>query len=352
MKVLVIGGFLGSGKTTAILNLGKYLSENNYRVAIIVNEIGEVGLDGDVISKYGFDATELTSGCICCSLKTDLRYTVTTLYNNYNPDILIIEPTGIAFPNVIRNEVNLMNLDDVEFAPLVTFIDGSRFKQLMKEIRHFSQRQIIDAEILVINKTDLIESRQLPIIEDAVHQLNPDADIIRLSAKMDDNKFRKFAKLIIEKPGLTPEIIQDLSEEEIDSIQCSNVATYSKEFFVSRKNLEPDTASSIARDIVYTLKDEVIKLNPEFLGHIKLYLEYNSNMVRISMTSYYDTPEVEVVESSRKAHHPRLKILTAVSNVEKSDLVNTVDRCVENKFYEYGIDVEKSDTHSHESHSH
>jgi hypothetical protein len=121
---------------------------------------------------------------------------------------------------------------------------------------------------------------------------------------------------------------------------------------VSRKNLESDTASSIARDIVYTLKDEVIKLNPEFLGHIKLYLEYNSNMVRISMTSYYDTPEVEVVESSRKAHHPRLKILTAVSNVEKSDLVNTVDRCVENKFYEYGIDVEKSDTHSHESHSH
>lgn len=351
MKVLVIGGFLGSGKTTAIINLGKYLSENNYRVAIIVNEIGEIGLDGDVISKYGFDTTELTSGCICCSLKTDLRYTVTTLYNNYNPDILIIEPTGIAFPDLIRNEVNLMNLNGVEFAPLVTLIDGSRFKQLMKEIKHFSQRQIIDAEILVINKTDLIEPRELPIIEDAVHQLNPDADIIRLSAKKDDEKFRKFAKIIIEKPGLTPEIIEDLSEGEIDSIECSNIATYSKEFFLSQKNLNSDVAGSIAKDIVYDIKDEIIKLNPEFLGHIKLYLEYDSKIVRISMTSYYDSPEVEVVESS-KTYQPKLKILTAVSNVQKGNLVDTVDRCVNNKFHEYDMEIGKSETHNHESHNH
>ena len=351
MKVLVIGGFLGSGKTTAIINLGKYLSENNYRVAIIVNEIGEIGLDGDVISKYGFDTTELTSGCICCSLKTDLRYTVTTLYNDYNPDILVIEPTGIAFPDVIRNEVNLMNLNDVDFAPLVTLIDGSRFKQLMKEIKHFSQRQIIDAEILVINKTDLIESRELPIIEDAVHQLNPNADIIRLSAKKDDEKFRKFAKIIIEKPGLTPGIIEYLSDEEIDSIECSNIATYAKQFIVSQKNLNSEVAGSIARDIVYNIKDEIIKLNPEFIGHIKLYLEYDSKMVRISMTSYYDTPEVEFVETSR-AHHPKLKILTAVSNIQKKDLVDTVHKCVSSKFHEYGMGVQKSDTHEHDSHKH
>jgi G3E family GTPase len=78
----------------------------------------------------------------------------------------MIEPTGIAFPHVIRNEVELMNFgEEVKIAPLVTLIDGSRFKQLMKEVKEFAMRQIIDAEILGINKVDLIEPIRIPILE-------------------------------------------------------------------------------------------------------------------------------------------------------------------------------------------
>ncbi|MEZ5335814.1 MAG: GTP-binding protein [Methanolobus sp.] len=73
MKILVVGGFLGSGKTSTIIRLGKEFSEADQKVAIIVNEIGEVGLDGDVISKYGLDMTELTSGCILQFLKVNMN---------------------------------------------------------------------------------------------------------------------------------------------------------------------------------------------------------------------------------------------------------------------------------------
>ncbi|MDD4249696.1 MAG: GTP-binding protein, partial [Methanosarcina sp.] len=196
MDVIVVGGFLGSGKTTTIINMGKYLAEKGKKVAIIVNEIGEIGIDGDVIKRFGFDTKEITGGCICCSLKVGLRTTITLLAIEYKPDILLIEPTGIAFPHIIRNEVELMNLgEEVKIAPLVTLIDGSRFKYLMKEVKEFAMRQIIDAEILGINKVDLIEPIRIPILEASVQQLNPKARVVLLSGKDTGEIFDNFMQI-------------------------------------------------------------------------------------------------------------------------------------------------------------
>jgi len=369
VQVIVVGGFLGSGKTTTIINMGKYLAGKGKKVAIIVNEIGEVGIDGDVIKRFGFDTREITSGCICCSLKVGLRTTVTLLAKEYKPDILMIEPTGIAFPHVIRDEIELMNLGEkVKIAPLVTLIDGSCFKHLMKEVKDFAMRQIIDAEILVINKVDLIEPIQLPILEESVNQLNPKARIVLLSRKDTDERFEKFMQMVLpdiaEVPEETPKATveeklgekserktgekpEHVSPQETESsIEASGVGSYSAEFAVENGNMSTEAAREITTELMNTIKEKVLKLNPEFVGHIKLFLDNGSETVKQSVTAYYEEPQEQIIESEEGAF-PKFKILSAVSNVNKTALKDAVDSSVQEIFEKRGIRIHKPE-HFHE----
>ena len=357
MDVIVVGGFLGSGKTTTIINMGKYLAEKGKKVAIIVNEIGEIGIDGDVIKRFGFDTKEITGGCICCSLKVGLRTTITLLANEYKPDILMIEPTGIAFPHIIRNEVELMNLgEEVKIAPLVTLIDGSRFKHLMKEVKEFAMRQIIDAEILGINKVDLIEPIRIPILEASVQQLNPKARVVLLSGKDTGEKFESFMQIVLPDFKEVPEKVQATptgeksrpseSQETEDSIEASGVGSYAAEFAIKDgESLSTETARELTTELMNTIKEKVLELNPEFVGHIKLFLDNGLETVKQSVTIYYEEPQEEIIKSKEGAV-PTLKILSAVSNVKKEALKDAVNSSVQETFEKRGIDVHKA-RHDH-----
>lgn len=362
MEVIVVGGFLGSGKTTTIINMGKYLAEKGKKVAIVVNEIGEIGIDGDIIKKFGFDTKEITGGCICCSLKVGLRTTISLLAKEYKPDIVMIEPTGIAFPQVIKTEVELMNLgENVRVAPLVTLIDGSRFKYLMKEVKEFAMRQIIDAEILGINKVDLIEPIRLPIIEASVQQLNPKARVVLLSGKAIEEKFENFMQMVLpdikevqEEPQAT--VTEEKSrpyevQESQNSIEASGVSSYSAEFVInSGGNLSTEAARELTTELMNEIKEKVKKLNPEFVGHIKLFLDNGMETVKQSVTIYYEDPQEDVIKSKEGAV-PAFKILSAVSNVDKEALKDVVNSSVKEIFEKKGIHVHKAEhEHNHEHH--
>lgn len=364
MQVIVVGGFLGSGKTTTIINMGKYLAERGKKVAIIVNEIGEIGIDGDVIKRFGFDTKEITSGCICCSLKVGLRTTMNLLVKEYKPDIMMIEPTGIAFPHVIKNEVELMNLgEEVKIAPLVTLIDGSRFKHLMKEVKEFAMRQIIDAEILGINKVDLIEPIRLPILEASVQQLNPKARIILLSGKDTGEGFENFMRIVL--PDLdemfekTPKVeitgkTASAPQETENSIEASGVGSFSAEFMVESRNLSTEAARELTVELINAIRAKMLKLNPEFVGHIKLFLDNGLETVKQSVTIYYEEPQEDVIKSKEGAV-PILKILSAVSNVEKGAVKDAVESSVREVFERKKIKVNKVElahNHEHEHHEH
>ena len=111
MIVCQLAGFLGSGKTTLLIRLGTALGRAGRRVAIIVNEVGEVGVDGAVIESNGLRSVELTEGCICCSLSGSLQNTLRQVSTEFEPDVIMIEPTGLALPNKIKQIVRTSMLE-------------------------------------------------------------------------------------------------------------------------------------------------------------------------------------------------------------------------------------------------
>ncbi|WNY23803.1 hypothetical protein MmiHf6_11240 [Methanimicrococcus hongohii] len=358
MKIIVVGGFLGSGKTTALIRLGTYYSSLGKSVGIIVNEVGEIGIDGDVISQYGLETKEITSGCICCSLKTSLRATLLLMIENYHPDVVIIESTGVAYPGVIRDEVMLMNLPiDYDMAPLLTLFDGSRFKQILKEIKNFAAQQLAQAEVIAVSKADLVEPSMLPIIEAAVQQINPKAEIITLSSKNPESLANLIG--ILERSSDVEARLSELKKVVADdgsllmaggarsnpndsSIEASGVGSFAAEYALdenSLKSLADSDYEKIVREIISLIRADVVKKSPDFIGHIKLFLESGAALYKISLTTAEEEPTYDFIPSANDVDSvsPNLKVLSAVTGVESGVVREIVQKAVEKVLNEFGI---------------
>ncbi len=182
MMVCLISGFLGSGKTTLLIKLAKRLGEKKKRVAVVVNELGEVGVDGAVIDAYGLRSVELTEGCICCSLSGSLMYTLQTIAKEYKPDVIFIEPTGVALPNKI-NDIVRRSMIHAEKSYGMVIVDAFRAKKIHRECELFFRRQIEGEDMIVINKIELVDEATLQEVKDLVSSLNPRGSIMEISAK-------------------------------------------------------------------------------------------------------------------------------------------------------------------------
>lgn len=185
MIICQLAGFLGSGKTTLLVRLGSALSLAGKRVAIIVNEVGEVGVDGAVIDSYGLKSIELTEGCICCSLSGSLQNTLRTISREYEPDIIIIEPTGIALPSIVAKMVRTSMVGE-ERMITICLIDAFRALKLFKEANLFVSRQIAGADIVAVNKMDLVDDGIKDRITGIIEEMSPGSDIVYITAKTGD----------------------------------------------------------------------------------------------------------------------------------------------------------------------
>jgi len=337
MRVFLIGGFLGSGKTTTVLKLINKLTADGKKVALIVNEVGEIGIDGETLETAGIPSKELTNGCICCSLVINLRITVSEIADIHNPDILIMEPTGLSFPSQIRDELLNMNVM-MSFAPVVTLIDVSRLTAEMNQIPKFVEQQLKEAEIIGINKIDLADEDKIKSMEIFLKEMNPDAYQMRMSAANDDGAaVDKLYELLMREGEETVSMIDAGKEpkskvtENLNSIEISNVSTYSGLYKTSGK-LTVKSAGKLLENIITAAGAEISKVNPSFVGHVKMAVKVDDTLVKVSQTAGADDREIEAEyiqqEKTENTGNYELRFLAAVTNVKKEKLEEIIDQSV------------------------
>ena len=160
MKTIILGGFLGSGKTTVLLQLAKYITgkPDFPQVVILENEIGEVGVDNEILEGAALAVESVFSGCICCTGAVDLIDAVQTIESQYEPDWLIVEATGMAQPSSIQTNLkNILGLDSV----ILAIADASRWSKLMIASPVFVRKQLDGSGLVLLTKTDKTDADAL-----------------------------------------------------------------------------------------------------------------------------------------------------------------------------------------------
>jgi G3E family GTPase len=167
----ILTGFLGSGKTTTLTNI---IKEHFFdkRVAIVVNEFGSVGIDGDILSNVYSQVLEITQGCICCQLSDEFSKGIKEIVSRYNPEIIFVETSGVSEPFPIFLSLNSLK---ISIDGVICVVDSKNFNSYKDNIT--AQKQIGSSNIILLNKIDLINKDELKDVEGDVNRIKNENDI-------------------------------------------------------------------------------------------------------------------------------------------------------------------------------
>lgn len=177
-KIDIISGFLGAGKTTLIQKLLEETLKNE-KVVLIENEFGEIGIDGGFLKDAGIEVTEMNSGCICCSLVGDFGTALREVVKQYQPDRIIIEPSGVGkLSDVIKAVQDVAGDTELELNSFVTVADAKKCKMYMKNFGEFYNNQVEYAGAVILSRTGDMSEESLDVCVKLLREHNEKAAII------------------------------------------------------------------------------------------------------------------------------------------------------------------------------
>ncbi len=179
LPVTLISGFLGSGKTTLVNHILR--SEAERRIGVMVNDFGQIAIDADLIVGQSDEVITLANGCICCSLRQDLSSQIFQICETPDrPEHLLVETSGISDPaNLVRMFLDMQRLGTIRLDSILGLIDAENFLDTLEsKERQLAISQIRSADILLLNKTDLVDETHLNKVSHAISQLNPHTRVL------------------------------------------------------------------------------------------------------------------------------------------------------------------------------
>jgi len=234
IPVTILTGFLGAGKTTLLNYILK--QQHGYKFAVIVNEMGRIGVDGALVERTEDDILELNNGCLCCSVRKDLVAGVQKLIKRGGFDYLLIETTGAADPQpVAQTFLNIPQLQQhVMLDSIITVVDAEQIEKQMTA-QDTAREQIKMADFVLLNKVDLVDNTQLEKVESIIRELNPHCQIVRTSQSQANIKelLDMHAFDLDRKLAADPEFLDEMRNRHHHDINSFSF-TYDKPFVIEK----------------------------------------------------------------------------------------------------------------------
>jgi G3E family GTPase len=175
--IILLSGFLGSGKTTLLKQILGWETDLAGTV-VVVNEFGDVGIDGALLKDSGSNIVELTSGCICCTLTADLKRSMAKLWGRFRPKRILIESSGVADPTSISKALSEPGLRaNMTLKKIITVLDAD-FWEAREAFGPLFYNQLEMADLILLNKIDLLEKGKVPIFLSEIHATIPDSQVV------------------------------------------------------------------------------------------------------------------------------------------------------------------------------
>ena len=175
MKILLVSGFLGAGKTTFIKEMAKNI---NLEFVVLENEYADIGIDGDFLDEKNLNVWEMSEGCICCSMKGDFKSSIKKIYFEINPEYLVIEPTGVGMLSSIIENIREINNNDIKILSPLTLIDITSFNEYLETFNNFFIDNLKNTGKVILTKLENYNPFDIENIKNEISKINNNLVII------------------------------------------------------------------------------------------------------------------------------------------------------------------------------
>lgn len=329
MRLLVLAGFLGSGKTTLLLNVAQALVASGRKVAIIENEVGTIGIDDRVLAAAGLQVRELYSGCVCCSLRLDLVTALLALERETAPDIVILEPSGVAGAAAVR-QAFLGYGGDLEGMTVVVLVDAPRLDRLVSQVSYFLEASLAAADLAVVTKIDAVTPAQAERAVEQVRRLRPGLPVVPISVQTHANEatlLRHVTDLLF--TAAPPEPRPAVSAAPPAASRPAAAAAASRNEWEFATPVSATRLADAVAALTTAVADAVKADGTQVFGHIKASLEIPEHgLVVYSLTGAEAQPQRRGTLTAGLTLRAAVRLNAILCGIDKATLQQIVDQAL------------------------